>query len=108
MFDGQMQGVSAFQRLELAVTRITRTHAHRFDQIVSTEEASDSDVRGALVKLTWLAGLHQTPADHHADAVTERERFFLIVRNVDCRESKSRDELAQFAACFFTQRHVEI
>src|ERR1041385_6276885 len=38
VFDRQMQRVSAFERLELAVIRLARAQTHRFDQVVAAEK----------------------------------------------------------------------
>ena len=89
--------------IENVVVTLRVVHDERFGA------ATTNKVDGAgRAELARRARLHQMPANHHADAIAKRKRFFLIVCDINRREPETRDELAQFAAGFFTQRNVEV
>ena len=59
------------------------------------------------VQIVGLAALEQPALVHDADAVGERERFFLVVRDEDRRDAELALDLADRAAQFLADLGVE-
>src|ERR1700704_4102906 len=61
-----------------------------------------------LIQVARPARLQNMAADHDADAIAQRECFFLIVGDVNGCQSEPHNKLAQFATSFFAQSDVKI
>src|SRR6185295_19268180 len=100
--------VTTLECFEFANLRLARTQSHRPDQIVSSQKLAYGKLCRMLIQITRPAGLQNAAAHHHAYAIAECESFFLIMRYVNCGQTETRYQLAQFATSFLAQGNVKI
>ena len=60
------------------------------------------------IELRWRRDLQQPAAVHHRDAVGQRHRFGLVVRDVDHRRAGARVEAGELVFHRRAQMHVEV
>jgi hypothetical protein len=78
------------------------------EDVAHAEEVGDRGAARSAVDLVGRADLDDAAVLHHRDAVGQRERLLLVVRDVDGGEPESLLQLAQVAAQAMAQAGVEV
>ncbi len=76
-------------------------------QVRGTEERRDEAGLRPRIEIVRPAAFEQAALVHHADAIGQRERFFLVVRDEDGRHAELALDLADRAAQFLADLGVE-
>src|SRR5690606_26686920 len=98
--------------------RRVRTHRHRAEadalnrlsseqQVRRAEERRDESSRGARIQFVGSSRLEQAAEIHDADAIRERKRFLLIVRDQNRRDLELALHLTNRAAQLFADLRIE-
>jgi hypothetical protein len=91
-------------RLDAAIGGAAAEQVHRR----AADERRDEHVRRRAVDLLRRAELQQVAAVHHGDAVAERHRLDLVVRDVDRRRRPQLVDLPQFGSQLCPELRVQV